>query len=99
MSLSRRAFVQAVGFGGVGLLSPEVIAARGRESFTGLDASEIDAVLQGTSKRDLIKLNANENPYGPGQSAVDAARAVLGPMSGRYPANGATLVGAVAKHF
>jgi len=99
MSLSRRAFVQAVGLGGVGLLSSEVIAARGREAFAGLDADAIDAVLQSAPKRDLIKLNANENPYGPGQSALDAARGVLGPTSGRYPGNSAALAGAIASHF
>jgi histidinol-phosphate aminotransferase len=99
MSLSRRAFVQAVGLGGVGLLSSEVIAARGREAFSGLDADAIEAVLQSAPKRDLIKLNANENPYGPGPSALDAARGVLGPTSGRYPGNSAALAGAIASHF
>src|SRR3954470_5415688 len=99
MSLSRRAFVHAVGLGGVGLLSSEVIAARGREAFAGLDADAIDAVLQSAPKRDLIKLNANENPYGPGQSALDAARGVLGPTSGRYPGNAAALAGAIGSHF
>lgn len=99
MSLSRRAFVQAVGLGGAGLLSSEIIAARGREAFAGLDAAAIDAALQGAPKRDLIKLDANENPYGPGASALDAARVVLGPKSGRYPTNAAALAGAIASQF
>jgi histidinol-phosphate aminotransferase len=99
MSVSRRAFVRVVGLGGAGLLSSETIAARGREALSGLDPWMAEAAMQESARHDLIKLNANENPYGPGRSAVEAARTAVGPVSGRYPGNAANLSKAIAKNF
>src|SRR4051812_25647945 len=100
MPLSRRSFVRAAGLGGVGLLSGDFVAARGREAFAGLDPGAVDAAMQSTdTKRALIKINANENGYGPGANALDAARHALGPVDGRYPGNTKDLTEAVAKTF
>jgi histidinol-phosphate aminotransferase len=100
MSLSRRSFVRAAGLGGVGLLSTDFVAARGREAFAGLEPAAVDAALQAMdTKRGAIKLNANENGYGPGAAAIEAARNVLGPVAGRYPGNTMDLTAAIAKSF
>jgi histidinol-phosphate aminotransferase len=60
----------------------------------------IEAALQaGDANRSAIKINANENPYGPGTAALEAARGVLGPGAGRYPSNVPGLTAAIAKSF
>lgn len=100
MSLSRRSFVRAAGLGGVGFVSSDFMIGRGREAFAGLEASALDAALQTADlKRALVKINANENPYGPGPAALEAARHVLGPVDGRYPGNTNDLKAAIAKSF
>ncbi len=91
MSLSRRSFVKTAGAGGVAWLSGDLLAARGREAQTGTSSP-----LAGAR---VIKINSNENAYGPGQAALDAARTVLGPAAGRYPANVPDLAAAIAKQF
>ncbi len=100
MSLSRRSFFRAAGVGSVGLLSTEFITARGREAFAGMPPDAIDAALQAMdATHGAIKINANENPYGPGTAALDAARSMLGAPSGRYPSNIPALTAAIAKNF
>ena len=98
MSLSRRNFVRTAALSGVGLFSTDYVAARGREALSGLDPAAAENALQAVDlKRAAIKINANENPYGPGPAAIDAARRVLGPMDGRYPGNVGDLATAIAK--
>ena len=98
MSLSRRAFFRTAGAASVGLASSDWIAARGREAFA---ATKADAASQqqGSAVRRLIKIASNENAYGPGPAALEAARGVLGPASGRYPMNVPDLAAAIARHF
>ena len=95
--LSRRAFFRTAGAAGVGLVASDMMAARGREAFAATPVA-VPAV-QGAGAKRLIKIASNENAYGPGPAALDAARAVLGPASGRYPMNIPDLASAIAKHF
>ena len=100
MSLSRRSFFRTAGAAGVGLLSSDVIAARGREALAAMVESPAAGFAQpGAQARRAIKIASNENAYGPGPAALDAARGMLGPVSGRYPGNVPDLAAAIAKHF
>jgi len=100
MSLSRRSFFRTAGAAGVGLLSSDVIAARGREALAAMIESPAAGFAQpGAQARRAIKIASNENAYGPGPAALDAARSMLGPVSGRYPGNVPDLAAAIAKHF
>src|SRR6185295_6690734 len=100
MSLSRRSFFRTAGAAGVGLLSSDVIAARGREALAAMiESPAAGFVEQGAQARRAIKIASNENAYGPGPAALDAARGVLGPVSGRYPVNVPDLTKAIARHF
>ncbi len=100
MSLSRRSFFRTAGAAGVGLFSTEWLTARGREAFaSAADAHAFDAAWQSADLRRAIHIDSNENAYGPGTAALDAARSVLGPLAGRYPANERDLQAAIAKHL
>jgi len=100
MSLTRRSFFRTAGAAGVGLMSSELIAARGREaSLAWLETPAIASGQAGTAAGRVIKISSNENAYGPGAAALNAARGVLGPVAGRYPANEPDLAKAIAKHF
>jgi len=102
MSLSRRSFFRTAGAAGVGLLSSDFISARGREAFAAIQSSAVAGYRpQGAAqaRRAIIKISSNENAYGPGPAALDAARSLLGPAAGRYPTNVPDLAAAVAKHF
>src|SRR2546422_1296396 len=102
MSLSRRSFFRTAGAAGVGLLSSDFISARGREAFAATQSSAIAGYRpQGAAqaRRAIIKISSNENAYGPGPAALDAARSLLGPAAGRYPTNVPDLAAAIAKHF
>jgi histidinol-phosphate aminotransferase len=90
MSLSRRQFFRAAGWGGAAV-SGALISARGREAVGGLlsvrasaaslaDSSSAPAVTAST-----IRLDSNENPTGPPAAALDAIRRSLS-LSNRYPA-------------
>jgi histidinol-phosphate aminotransferase len=98
MPLSRRSFFRTAGVAGVGLFSSDWLAARGREAGN-FDAGALEAALQGADVKRAIRIDSNENAYGPGASALDAARGVLGPVSGRYPANERDLRTAIAKRL
>jgi histidinol-phosphate aminotransferase len=100
MSLSRRSFFRTAGAAGVGLFSTEWLTARGREAFaSAADARAFDAVWESADVRRAIHIDSNENAYGPGAAALDAARGVLGPLAGRYPSNERDLQVAIAKHL
>jgi len=75
MSFTRRAFVRAVGIGGASLL-----AAR-RQAWAGL----VQAPGAARPPRPLL-LHNNENPLGPGETALEAVRRALGQggPAGRY---------------
>ncbi|HEY6211049.1 MAG TPA: aminotransferase class I/II-fold pyridoxal phosphate-dependent enzyme [Vicinamibacterales bacterium] len=92
MAFSRRAFFRAAGAAGVGLAATDLITARGREGFAA-------TLPQASTQKRLIRIASNENAYGPGPAALEAARAVIGPASGRYPMNVPDLASAIAKHF
>ena len=96
MSLSRRSFFRTAGAAGVGLLSSDFISGRGREA---LAATPAAVAGQGAPARRAIQISSNENAYGPGAAALDAARSVLSPVAGRYPTNIPNLAAAIAKRF
>jgi len=91
MSVSRRYFVTTLGLGGAGLLSPPVFGRRGHE------ARLADWLTSSPSPANLIRLDSNENPNGPGQRAFDAIRAMFGEAN-RYPDDPErALIAAIAK--
>jgi histidinol-phosphate aminotransferase len=83
--LSRRDFVQTLGRGGAGALTGTLIAFRGREALAGTWPGADQGGLP-SSDVNLIRLDSNENPLGPGQAALDAIRTAFG-EAGRYPDN------------
>ncbi|HEY7289093.1 MAG TPA: aminotransferase class I/II-fold pyridoxal phosphate-dependent enzyme [Vicinamibacterales bacterium] len=99
MALSRRSFFRSAGAAGVGLLSSELLTARGREASASVGNLDfLEAWSVGDIKR-AIHIDSNENAYGPGPAALEAARGVLGPIAGRYPTNEHDLQVAIAKQF
>jgi histidinol-phosphate aminotransferase len=85
MSLSRRSFFNAVGLAEGEPLSAALFAARGREAAvaTGTPAAEAAQLPVNLAE---IKVDSNENPLGPGRTAMEAfARALVD--AGRYPTN------------
>jgi len=95
MTVTRRTFVKTAGVAGLGALSLPLIAARGSEALrdgildpnplaarTGFAADERAAYRRAFAKG--IRLDSNENPNGPGQTALDGIRAMFGEAS-RYP--------------
>ena len=100
MSLSRRSFFRTAGAASVGLISSDLVVARGHEARVGAIESPAAGITQpGAQARRLIKIGSNENAYGPGPAAVDAARSMLGPTTGRYPANVPDSTAAIARQF
>jgi histidinol-phosphate aminotransferase len=83
--LTRRAFVHSLGLGTAGALSGAVVAFRGREALAGTWSDATQAVSF-PGDVNLIRLDSNENPLGPGPAALDAIRAAFG-EAGRYPDN------------
>lgn len=85
MSLSRRAFVRSLGVGATGAYSGALVAARGREAWeaeTGYRAGTFALA----DPADVIRISSNENPLGPGKTAMDAILAQFD-QTGRYPFN------------
>ena len=87
MSVSRRAFVRS--------LTPRVpsaasLAARGREAWAAEhpygEEPQAQAAAPATEARSALRLNSNENPLGPGQSALQAIEKSF-IYAGRYPMN------------
>src|SRR4029453_3375144 len=100
MSLSRRSFFRTAGAASVGLISSDLIGARGREARVAtIESPAVGIAQQGAPARRAIKIGSNENAYGPGPAAIDAARSMLGPVTGRYPANVPDLTTAIARQF
>ena len=87
MAMTRRSFVQAFGIGTVTAAAygpSRVLAARGREALVELPPWERDRALALAADSGAIRLNSNENPIGPGPSAIDAIRSALS-SANRYP--------------
>jgi histidinol-phosphate aminotransferase len=84
MSLSRRAFIRTVGTG-AGVFSPAVVSARGREALVG-ELGGLTTPIIPPPDADEIRISSNENPLGPGPSAIQAIKANLG-QTNRYPMN------------
>ncbi|HJU66087.1 MAG TPA: aminotransferase class I/II-fold pyridoxal phosphate-dependent enzyme [Gemmatimonadaceae bacterium] len=93
---TRRRFVEVLGAGALGTVgAPAFITARGAEALRGewgaapsqpgLWSDEIAAGARRVAAT-AIRLDSNENPNGPGQTALDAVRAAFG-ESARYPDN------------
>ncbi|MCC6316399.1 MAG: histidinol-phosphate aminotransferase family protein [Gemmatimonadaceae bacterium] len=82
MPQSRRAFLATAAVSGASLVP--ALQARGLEaSWTGRDALHT-AMARGVDPNGVIRLNSNENPYGPASNAIDAIMQSFG-ASNRYP--------------
>jgi len=68
MPLSRRAFAQLLGVGAAAAAAPQFLAAAAKKNAPG----------------GLVRLSANENPYGPSAAAINAMRGAFS-ESARYP--------------
>ncbi len=80
MPLSRRSFLNPLGAFEAALVSPALVAARGRE------AAVAEADLDAAPDLAEIRIDSNENPLGPGPAAMEAlVRAFKD--AGRYPTN------------
>jgi histidinol-phosphate aminotransferase len=85
MFTTRRSFIRALGFSGVGAaaLAPAAIfAARGRESQGGLPS--VAGAKPARPSKTALRLNSNENPLGPGENVLAAIRAAFSEAN-RYP--------------
>ena len=83
-----------------GLISTDLIGARGREArVASIESPAVGFAQPGAPVRRVLKIGSNENAYGPGPAALDAARSVLGPTTGRYPANVPDLTASIARQF
>lgn len=75
MAVSRRTFLRGLGGGALGI---PLVSGRGLEALGGARRRRAPAA------GDLIRLDSNENPYGPSPRALDAIQGALG-EAGRYP--------------
>lgn len=100
MTLTRRTFMQALGFGSVGaaaLREMPLWAARGREAFGDIPPWERDAMLAVQGPATAVRLNSNENPLGPGEKQRAAMHAAFADAN-RYPyAAESTVQAAIAR--
>jgi len=98
MPVSRRSFIATVGAGGAGLLATPLINWRGHEAlyaFQGQAERRADRLL--ATKPGAVRLDSNENPYGPGQRVYDTIVRHL-TDSNRYPIKGEDdLIAVIAK--
>jgi histidinol-phosphate aminotransferase len=104
MLQSRRSFLDVIAGGRSGFDVGEWLAARGHEDYLAQAAQAADArprveVPPGIK---AIRISSNENPLGPGKTALDAIVRKF-PEAGRYPFNSSpgetNLVGAIAAKF
>jgi histidinol-phosphate aminotransferase len=78
MPFSRRQFLLRVGAGGAGLAFAPALTARG------LEASREPGPAPLRAAPGPLRLDSNENPYGPSPAALDAIQGAMGEAS-RYP--------------
>lgn len=95
MPLSRRTFVRTLSLGGAGALGASLLQARGHEAWArGLDDG---APPPGALDGDPLRLNSNENPYGPSAATLAAVQGAFR-WASRYPRGHETpLVAAIAE--
>ncbi len=103
MDFSRRSFVRALGWTGLGTvaatLRPAGVDALTRTAAQGAPpiAPSIAAPRSPASALgSFIKIDSNENPYGVGPSVAEAVQQALA-LAGRYPRNRDTLTDALAR--
>ncbi len=90
MSVSRRAFVSALGISGAGALTlPSWVHARGLEAMTA--DPEFAATVGRAQQGAALRLMSNENPYGPVPAAIRAIQSSWHEAAW-YPAAGETRV-------
>src|SRR4029453_18267594 len=85
MFATRRSFMRALGWSGVGaatLRPAELFAARGRESLGGLWQTAGAPAIP--VSKNALRLKSNENPLGPGENVLAAIRPALSEAN-RYP--------------
>lgn len=82
MTLTRRAFMRTVG---PGAPSPAMITARGREALEG-EFGAVETALIPPPDMDEIRISSNENPLGPGPSAIQSIKDNVR-FSNKYPMN------------
>jgi histidinol-phosphate aminotransferase len=106
MPVSRRTFVRTVGAGSAGLLALPWVTARGAEAGTiavmpgapGMAPFEGDGDVAGrVLAPQMLRLDSNENPYGPAPAVLDAVRDALGDCNRYAYAPTATLRTALAR--
>ncbi len=78
MPLSRRGFLTSIGAGSAGVLLSPMISGRGSEALFALGSS--DRALA----NDIVRLDSNENPNGPGDRVFAAIRGCFD-VDNRYP--------------
>ncbi len=108
MLRSRRGFLEVLSSGGTGLMTAEWLAARGLEDYLAQAAQPAQPGQARQSRPELppgvkeIRISSNENPLGPGKTAIDAIVRKF-PEAGRYPFNStpsdSNLGGAIAAKF
>jgi histidinol-phosphate aminotransferase len=109
MLRSRRGFLEVLSGGGTGPMTAEWLAARGLEDYLAQAAQPQPGQAEGRRPRPElppgvkeIKISSNENPLGPGKTAIDAIIRKF-PEAGRYPFNStpadSNLVAAIASKF
>jgi len=91
MSLSRRLFVRSLGIAGATALSA-------RPGWGSAEAQDVAVGPAKPSGPPPIKLDANENPYGPSPAVAKAVAETLAKSGNRYPKNTQDLIDAIAKH-
>ena len=84
MAISRRSFLSLLGAGGAGAALAPLISRRGHEVLLaqGVSARRADRLL--AARPGMIRLDSNENPYGPGERVLATIRAHLSEAN-RYP--------------
>lgn len=95
MPQSRRSFLGTAIIGGATMIP--VLQARGMEASWAGNDPLAKAIAGGFDVNGVIRLNSNENPYGPASNAIDALMQSFG-MANRYPRDSdAALRSAIAK--
>ncbi len=85
--ISRRSFVKTLGAGGLGALTFPEVLARGHEAFLGEKASPAGHPALPAAQigiEDVLHLDSNENPNGPGSSVLEAMTGGFA-ITSRYP--------------